>query len=105
MNARAPEIATTDEARRFTITITIHSADSEGLLRMVSVFHRRQVGILHATYSSSGSSRSMVATVETEPARLRTLALTLANTIGVTGCEVALGGDDDAEAAIAVGPH
>lgn len=98
MNAGAPGIAAADAARRFVVTITVHRSDPEGLLRMVSVFHRRQVEILHATYSSAGSHRWMAATVDTVPSRLRTLTLTLANTVGVTGYEVTPCDDDDHDA-------
>jgi hypothetical protein len=88
MDASTTGESPSEAAQRFIVTVTVHGGDPGGLLRLVSVFHRRQVEILHATYSSAGSYRWMVATVETAEARLRTLALTLANTIGVTGYEV-----------------
>lgn len=78
----------TEDVRRSVVTVTVHGSDAEGLLRLVSIFHRRQVEILQATYSSAGSSRRMEATVETTEPRLHTLALTLSNTVGVTGYEV-----------------
>jgi hypothetical protein len=89
MSAVAHHPSPTEDVRRSVVTVTAHSSDPEALLRLISVFHRRQVEILHATYSSEGSYRWMVATVETTQHRLRTLALTLANTVGVTAYEVA----------------
>lgn len=88
MSAGARGPSPTEDVHRSIVTVTVRSSDSEGLLRLVSVFHRRQVDILQATYSSAGSYRWMAATVETTQHRLRTLALTLSNTVGVTGYEV-----------------
>lgn len=79
-----------DPIRRFTITVTMDGADSDALMRLVSVFHRRQLEILQSTYERVASTRWMVAKVEATDARVRTTALTLRNTIGVTGCEVAV---------------
>ncbi|HCS60691.1 MAG TPA: hypothetical protein DIW46_04715 [Microbacterium sp.] len=91
--------ASADAIRRFTLTVTMDGADGEALLRLVSVFHRRQIEVLQSTYQRVASTCWMVATVETTEARLRTTALTLRNTIGVTGYEVSPSLDDwhDAE--------
>lgn len=86
--------ASTDAIRRFTLTVTMDGADGDALMRLVSVFHRRQIEILESTYQRVASTCWMVAIVETTPARLRTTALTLRNTIGVTGYEVSPNQDD-----------
>lgn len=80
--------APADPIRRFTLTITMDGTNSDALLRLVSVFHRRQIEILQTTYERVASTGWMVATVQATDARVRTTALTLRNTIGVTGCEV-----------------
>lgn len=74
--------------RRVALTVAMDVRDGDGLLRLVSVFHRRQVEILDARYSGVGPHRWMVATVETTDAQLHTLEHSLRNTIGVTGYEV-----------------
>lgn len=86
--------AAVEPIRRFTITVTMESTASDGLMRLASVFHRRQIEILQATYQRVATSRWMVAIVETTDARLRTTALTLRNTIGVIGYEVFPAPDD-----------
>lgn len=80
--------ASIDAIRRFTITVTMDGADGDALMRLVSVFHRRQIEVLESTYQRVASTCWLVATVETTHARVRTTALTLRNTIGVTGYEV-----------------
>lgn len=86
--------APTNAIERFTITITMDGADGDALMRLISVFHRRQIEILQTTYQSVASTRWMVAIVETTTARLRTTVQTLRNTIGVTGYEVFPDPDD-----------
>lgn len=77
-----------DAIQRFTLTVTMDGADGEALLRLVSVFHRRQIEVLQSTYQRVASTCWMVAIVETTEARLRTTALTLRNVVGVTGFEI-----------------
>ena len=89
-----------ERTRRFTITLTLDAADSDTLMRLVSVFHRRQIEVLQSSYQRVASTGWMVATVETTDARVRTTALTLANTIGVTGYEVS---PDPAEESVDAG--
>lgn len=82
-------------SQRFTLTIAMDTRDADSLLRLVSVFHRRQVEILHATYSDEDSHRRLVAVVETTAARLGTLARTIGNTIGVTSCALDVQDDEN----------
>ena len=86
--------ASTDAVQRFTIAVTMDGADGAALMRLVSVFHRRQIEILQTTYQRVASTCWLVAIVETTHARLRTTALTLRNTVGVTGYEVSADLDD-----------
>ncbi|MGP3534277.1 hypothetical protein ACTU3I_05730 [Microbacterium sp. RD1] len=88
MSAVTPGAAAIDAPRPYTITVTARGDDGDVLMRLVSVFHRRQIEILHVTYSRVAEMRWMVASVQATQARLRTLALTLWNTVGVTGYEV-----------------
>ena len=89
-----------DGIRRFTVTITMEGSDGDGLMRLASVFHRRQVEVLQATYQRVASTRWMVAIVETSASRMRTVALTLHNAVGVTGCEISPTVGDPLESAV-----
>ncbi|WP_300266264.1 hypothetical protein [Microbacterium sp.] len=78
-----------EQIERFTITVTLDGIDADTMMRLVSVFHRRQIEVIQSTYQRVASTGWMVAIVETTQARLNTTAATLGNTIGVTGYEVA----------------
>lgn len=81
------------DVRRWRVSLTVEGDDGASLLRLASVFHRRRIPILEASYSRRGIETWMTATVETTEQRLRTLALTLRNTVGVTGHRLALDND------------
>jgi len=86
--SEATSAASGDAVARFTLTVTMDGADGEALLRLVSVFHRRQIEVLQSTYQRVASTCWMVAIVETTEARLRTTARTLRNVVGVIGFEI-----------------
>jgi len=74
--------------QRFTVMIIMEGAGGDGLMRVASALHRRQIEIRQAAYRRSAAISRMEVVVEAAASRVRTAALTLQNITGVTACEV-----------------
>lgn len=77
-----------DRVGSFTVTITMEGSAGDGLMRVASVFHRRQIDILQAAYQRVAAVSRMEVVVEATASRVRTAVLTLQNVTGVTACEI-----------------
>lgn len=74
--------------RRSTITVTMKAAGSDGLLRVASALHRRQVDVVQVAYVRDATTATAELVIEATESRARATMLTLQNITGVTGCIV-----------------
>lgn len=102
MTASASRPTHLDAVGRFTVTISMVDPGVDGLMRLASVFHRRQIEILQADYRGADGVTRMEVIVETAAARARTVALTLQNLTGVIACDLVSCETEQCESDVAV---
>lgn len=102
MTASAGRSTHLDAIGRFAVTISMVGPGADGLMRLASVFHRRQIEILQADYRLADGVTRMEVIVETAAARARTVALTLQNLTGVIACDLVSCETEQCESDVAV---
>lgn len=80
-----------DAVRPFLLRVTLEGAEGDGLLRVASALHRRQLEIRQAGYERVATLSCMEILIETTAARVQTALHMLRMIVGVTDCEIVPG--------------
>lgn len=102
MTASFGDTTGVDGIRRSTITLTMNTAGGDGLLRVASVLHRRQVDVVQFAYLRDATTATVELVIEAAESGTRTTMLTLRNITGVTGCIVSACETDQPREAILI---